>query len=150
VILGAAVANDWDRLKMTYAASVSNDNNSVKQHSGQLCCIATRERHASAWWTSNRNGHQMIVPLECLASGRGQMAQRDMTRDAALGEKIDDILIGQRVAQSPTHGPKNGIARETIVLQRGSTWHDHPQKPELCKAGQSMHQSHKGRFATFH
>lgn len=41
-------------------------------------------------------------------------------RDAALRQEIDDILIGQRIPQIPTHSAKNDVTWEGVVLERGS------------------------------
>jgi len=43
---------------------------------------------------------------------------RSVDCDAALGQKIDDILRGQGKPQVPAHSAKDDIARKTVMLER--------------------------------
>lgn len=43
---------------------------------------------------------------------------RPIDYDAALPQKIDDILVRERIAQVPAHRTKDDAAGETVVLER--------------------------------
>lgn len=43
---------------------------------------------------------------------------RPINRDVALRQKINDVLIGQRIAQVSTHGAKNESTREAMMFER--------------------------------
>jgi len=57
--------------------------------------------------------------------------RRAINRDVALCQKIDDILIRQRLSQIPPHRTKNDVTRKAMVFERRSTCHEQPQKPKL-------------------
>ena len=44
--------------------------------------------------------------------------RRSVKRDAAFGEKVDHVLIRQRIAQIPTHRVKDDVTREAVVFER--------------------------------
>ena len=49
--------------------------------------------------------------------------RRPIDLHAALAQQINDILVGQRIAQVPTYRAKDDVSRGAVVLERGSTRH---------------------------
>ncbi|MFP7675530.1 hypothetical protein ACG74X_19465 [Marivita sp. S0852] len=67
--------------------------------------------------------------------------RRAVNSNPALGQKIDDILIGQRVSRIPPGGTENDITWESMVFERASALHAQPQNLNLAQASRLMQQS---------
>lgn len=59
---------------------------------------------------------------------------RPIDSDPALCEQIDQVLVGQRVAQVPPHCAQNDITWKAIVFERRPARHYQPQKNKAVKA----------------
>lgn len=76
------------------------------------------------------------MPLGALRQFRAEFLdpaidRRSINRHAALGKQINDILVRQRIAKVPADRAKDDASREAVVLERGSTRHNQPQKPKV-------------------
>lgn len=67
--------------------------------------------------------------------------RRPINGDLAFCEQIHHVLVGQRVAQIPTHRTKDDVTWKTVMLERGSTRHAQPQKPKSGRRRRLTQQS---------
>tara|TARA_R100000750_G_scaffold49855_1_gene34748 strand:+ start:1429 stop:1815 length:387 start_codon:yes stop_codon:yes gene_type:complete len=64
-----------------------------------------------------------------------------INRDAALCQKVHDILVGQRVAQIPPHRAKDDLTRKPMMLEGRFAWHSDLKKDEDRQRAKLMQQS---------
>jgi len=86
------------------------------------------------------------VPLGSLRQFRAEFLNptihgRPIDYDAALLQKIDDILVGQRITQVPAHRAEDDVLRETMVFERGFARHARPPELQSGQRPQIMQQS---------
>ncbi len=54
--------------------------------------------------------------------------------DIALGQKIDNVLVGWRKAQVPTHRAQDDFPRKPVMFEGRLARYGEPQKPKSGKA----------------
>lgn len=59
--------------------------------------------------------------------------RRSIHRDAALRQKIHDILIRQRITKVPTHRAQDDLTGKAVVFERGFSWHTDLKSQKIAK-----------------